>query len=143
MPEDGFCCTLFEALNDLGRVGGLGRPEEQVKVLGHQNPAENAKALLYAQRAESGHKLLPESMGIKKTRPAIGAGGQKVGMIQSIIVQLARHEAILHSGNRTHGKKRHVCATRVQSVDRIIFSIFNRFNEDWRNRILQVFTQAA
>jgi putative transposase len=36
-----------------------------------------------------------------------------------------------------------VCFVNVQSVDRIIFSIFNRFNEDWRNRILQVFTQAA
>jgi putative transposase len=34
-----------------------------------------------------------------------------------------------------------VCFVNVQSVDRIIFSIFNRFNEDWRNRILQVFTQ--
>jgi len=36
-----------------------------------------------------------------------------------------------------------VCFVNVESVDRIIFSIFNRFNEDWRNRILQVFTQAA
>lgn len=36
-----------------------------------------------------------------------------------------------------------VCFVNVQSVDRIIFSIFNRFNEDWRNHILQVFTQAA
>ena len=36
-----------------------------------------------------------------------------------------------------------VCFVNVQSVDRIVFSIFNRFNEDWRNRLLQVFTQAA
>jgi putative transposase len=36
-----------------------------------------------------------------------------------------------------------VCFVNVQSVDRIIFSIFNRFNEDWRNHILRVFTQAA
>jgi len=36
-----------------------------------------------------------------------------------------------------------VCFVNVGSVDRIIFSIFNRFNEDWRNHILQVFTQAA
>jgi hypothetical protein len=26
-----------------------------------------------------------------------------------------------------------VCFVNVQSVDRIIFSIFNRFNEDWRD----------
>ncbi len=36
-----------------------------------------------------------------------------------------------------------VCFVNVGSVDRIIFSIFNRFNEDWRNHILEVFTQAA
>jgi putative transposase len=36
-----------------------------------------------------------------------------------------------------------VCFVNVESVDRIIFSIFNRFNEHWRNRILHVFTQAA
>jgi len=28
-------------------------------------------------------------------------------------------------------------------VDRIVFSIFNRFNEQWRNRTLRLFTQAA
>ncbi len=35
------------------------------------------------------------------------------------------------------------CFVNVQSVDRIVFSIFNRLNEDWPNSILQVFTQAA
>jgi putative transposase len=36
-----------------------------------------------------------------------------------------------------------VVFTNVHSVDRIIFAIFHRFNEDWRNHTLQVFTQAA
>ena len=36
-----------------------------------------------------------------------------------------------------------VCFVNVGSVDRIIFSIFNRFNLDWENRTLQAFTQAA
>lgn len=36
-----------------------------------------------------------------------------------------------------------VCFVNVESVDRIIFSIFNRFNEEWKNRILRTFTQAA
>jgi transposase-like protein len=34
-----------------------------------------------------------------------------------------------------------VVFTNVQSVDRIIYAIFNRFNEDWRNHTLEVFTQ--
>lgn len=36
-----------------------------------------------------------------------------------------------------------VVFTNVQSVDRIIYAIFNRFNEDWKNRTLDLFTQAA
>jgi transposase-like protein len=36
-----------------------------------------------------------------------------------------------------------VCFVNVQSVDRIIYSIFHRFNGEWKNRTLRVFTQAA
>lgn len=35
------------------------------------------------------------------------------------------------------------CFVNAASVDRIVFSIFNRFNEDWRNRTLRIFTHAA
>jgi putative transposase len=35
------------------------------------------------------------------------------------------------------------CFVNVQSVERIIFSIFNRFNVVWRQRTLRQFTQAA
>jgi putative transposase len=34
-----------------------------------------------------------------------------------------------------------VVFTNVQSVDRIIYAIFNRFNDDWQNHTLQLFTQ--
>ena len=36
-----------------------------------------------------------------------------------------------------------VCFVNVQSADRIIYSIFQRFNLEWKNRTLRVFTQAA
>ena len=36
-----------------------------------------------------------------------------------------------------------VCFVNVQSVERIIFSIFQRFNLEWKTRTLRVFTQAA
>jgi transposase-like protein len=36
-----------------------------------------------------------------------------------------------------------VVFTNVQSVDRIIYAIFHRFNEDWRNLTLQLFTQRS
>lgn len=31
----------------------------------------------------------------------------------------------------------------VESVDRIIYAIFSRFNADWKTRTLNLFTQAA
>ncbi len=36
-----------------------------------------------------------------------------------------------------------VCFVNVRSVDRIIYSIFQKFNLEWKNRTLRVFTQAA
>jgi hypothetical protein len=36
-----------------------------------------------------------------------------------------------------------VCIVNVQSVDRIICSIFRRFNLEWKNRTHRGFTQAA
>jgi putative transposase len=36
-----------------------------------------------------------------------------------------------------------VCFVNVARVDRIIYSIFHRFNLEWRNRTLRVLTQAA
>lgn len=36
-----------------------------------------------------------------------------------------------------------ICFVNVQSVDRIVYAIFNQFNPQWRNRTLHFFTQAA
>ena len=36
-----------------------------------------------------------------------------------------------------------VCFVNVPSVDRIIYSIFQRFNLEWKNRTPRLFTQAA
>ena len=36
-----------------------------------------------------------------------------------------------------------VVFTNVASADRIIFAIFSRCNEAWKNRTLEIFTQAA
>jgi transposase-like protein len=36
-----------------------------------------------------------------------------------------------------------VCFVNVASVDRILYSIFQKFNLEWKNRTLRLFTQAA
>jgi transposase-like protein len=35
------------------------------------------------------------------------------------------------------------CFVNVESVDRIIYAILNGLNDQWRNRTLRIFTQAA
>jgi len=36
-----------------------------------------------------------------------------------------------------------VVFTNVESVDRLIYKIFSRFNEDWKNHTFELFIQAA
>jgi putative transposase len=36
-----------------------------------------------------------------------------------------------------------VCFVNVQSMDRLIYSIFQRFKLEWKTRTLSLFTQAA
>ena len=38
---------------------------------------------------------------------------------------------------------REMCLVNLESVDRIIYSIFLRFNLEWETRILSLLTQAA
>ena len=58
--------------------------------------------------------------------------------------------AVIHQGDprmdRVHQLRRTrpmVVFTNVESVDWIIYAIFSRFNEDWKNHTLNRFTQAA
>jgi hypothetical protein len=49
-----------------------------------------------------------------------------------------RHRALLRGSARPM-----VCFVNVESVDRIIYSIFQRFNLEWKTRTPNLFTQAA
>lgn len=42
-----------------------------------------------------------------------------------------------------HRTRPMVCFVNVQNVDRILYSIFNRFNLEWAQHTLRAFTQAA
>jgi transposase-like protein len=55
----------------------------------------------------------------------------KVGAIERCFVEI-------------HGRTRPMIVfTNVESMDRIVYAIFSRFNEDWKTHILELFTQAA
>jgi transposase-like protein len=42
-----------------------------------------------------------------------------------------------------HRTRPMVCFVNLQRVDHIIYAIFQRFNLEWKNRTLNLFTQAA
>jgi len=54
----------------------------------------------------------------------------------TFVVRSARHKV----RRRTRPM---VCFVNVQSVDRILYAIFNRFNLEWAQHTLPAFTQAA
>lgn len=40
-------------------------------------------------------------------------------------------------------RRRLALPRRVRNFDQIIYAIFSRYNQDWKNRTLELFTQAA
>lgn len=95
MKQGEFCGTLLKALDDLRRIGRFGGPQEQVEVLRHQHPAEEAEILLPTQIPEGLDEVTAKTLGVKQSGTAVGAGGKKMRVIQPIKVALARHVAIL------------------------------------------------
>lgn len=65
VEENEFGCTRLETLNDHGRIGAFGRPEEQMKMLGHQHPADDAEILLLAKLMKGSDEMHAEAVGIK------------------------------------------------------------------------------
>jgi very-short-patch-repair endonuclease len=75
-----------------------GGPEEQMEMLGHQHPSEQAEILLLSKLNESLNKMRAETVGIELTTTAVGAGGDEVQVIQSVVMPLPRHGGILQPG---------------------------------------------
>ena len=61
----------------------------------------------------------------------IQAQGDEIHVIERCFVEVRRRTRPM------------VCFVNVESVDRIIYSIFQRFNLEWKIRTLNLFTQAA
>jgi putative transposase len=85
----------------------------------------------YAAMVKRLERDLPELLSFFSFPPHLWRSLRTTNVIERCFVEVRRRTRPM------------VCFVNVASVDRIIFSIFNRFNEDWRNSILQVFTQAA
>jgi putative transposase len=74
---------------------------------------------------------LPELLSFFHFPPSLWKKLRTTNMIERCFVEVRRRTRPM------------VCFVNVKSVDRIIYSIFQRFNLEWKNRTLRVFTQAA
>ena len=74
---------------------------------------------------------LPELLSFFAFPPQLWKKLRTTNVIERVFVEVRRRTRPM------------VCFVNVASVDRIIYSIFHRFNFEWRNRTLRFFTQAA
>jgi hypothetical protein len=95
MRSNVICGTLFQALDDLGWIGFIGGPEEEMEMLGHQNPSEQTEIPLLAMVSESLDKMRAETVGIKQAGAAVSGGSDEMQVVQSIVMALLRHGDIL------------------------------------------------
>ncbi|MBI3934326.1 MAG: serine/threonine protein kinase [Acidobacteria bacterium] len=59
-----------------------------------------------------------------------------------VLYELLTGHGAFHGLNQSRARPM-VCFVNIQSVDRIVSSIWNRFNPQWKTRTLQLLTQAA
>jgi hypothetical protein len=93
---------LHEGTGLLGRLGF----NQQVKVLWHQNPADQQETRLWSKFAQELHKIPAEAVTGKERVPAIGTGGQKL--------QLAGLEVAWIKGHPYE-----ISTRRLQEINRI------------------------
>ena len=74
---------------------------------------------------------LPELLAFFQCPPRLWRRLRTTNLIERCFVEVRRRTRPM------------VCFVNVQSVERIIFSIFNRFNLEWHRRTRRAFTQAA
>src|SRR5579859_1934262 len=93
--EHVFGRAFFKPLHDLCGVCGRRGPEQEVKVLRHQNISNDFEVELVSQVGERGNESALESFRVENTGAPIGARGQVMKMIQAVKMPRRRHERIL------------------------------------------------
>lgn len=85
----------------------------------------------YPRLVEGLEKDLPELLNFYHFPPSLWKKLRTTNAIERCFVEVRRRTRPM------------IVFTNAQSVNRIIYAIFSRFNQDWKNHTLKVFTQAA
>ena len=85
----------IQFLHDLRRIRARGGPQQQMKMFRHQDVANDSETQLRPQVGERGDEMAFEAFGVENAGAAIGAGGQIVKVILSVISAQLWHSDIL------------------------------------------------
>ncbi len=90
-----FAVHSFEDFRILEGSGLARRPDEKVKVLGHEDVSDHFELKSRAKRVPCLHEVLLEAFGVEKAGATIGARGDEVEIVQAIITARWNHARIL------------------------------------------------
>ena len=86
---------------------------------------------LYPTIVDKLHQDLPELLAFYDFPPRLWCKLRTTNVIERCFVEVRRRTRPM------------VCFVNLASMERIIYAIFHRFNQDWKNRTFPQFTQAA
>ena len=95
------------------------------------SPRAHHEQATYRARVRQLEKDLPELLSFFSFRRHLWRQLRTTNVIERCFVEVRRRTRPM------------VCFVNVESVDRIICAIFNGFDEQWWDRTLRLFTQAA
>ena len=76
--DNPLCGSLLQLLPEAAGALGRFRLDQQMKVLGHQNPADQQKARLLPKLPQNLNEVATETVTIEELRATIGAGSEKL-----------------------------------------------------------------
>src|SRR5208283_4061952 len=78
--------AIFKLLHYCGRVRLRRRPDERVKMFGHEDVSYDLESQLPPQLSPSHNPVVFETLGIKQVRTPIRAVGQIMQVIEAVIM---------------------------------------------------------
>lgn len=116
ISEDKLGRTFFKAADDPGGVSFFRGPDQKMEMFGHKNVPDDSELKLDAQVIEGCDKTTAKAIRIEEARSTISAGGDKVQVVEAVIMLLARHSEMVLRKDRRHVEK-HMSAPPAKPID--------------------------
>ena len=117
LPRASFLQFLEDGAGALGRL----RLDQEVKVLRHQNPANQQEARLFSQLAQDFNKQAAQAQTVEKPPAAIDAGSNKLQLAGCEITSGGRHGGV-SIPHRDAKRRASLCASHALRQPRILLA---------------------